>query len=97
MDLARSIPDILDIINREWAVVKKDDYIAGDHDFWIHFLFGLIFGAGFGAWIAWGLFDSWWAFIAMAAVIALAFAFCCGRWGDSAWKWIIEHLWWWFP
>jgi hypothetical protein len=75
--------------------MKSDDYILGGHSFWIHFVFGLVLGGGIGAWISWGLFSSWWAFAGLTAAIALVVAFCCGRWGDSAWEWIVEHCWWW--
>ena len=74
--------------------MKSDDYILRSHHFWIHFCCGLIFGAGLGAWISWGLFDDWWSFIALTAAVALVIAFCCDRWGDGAWEWIVERLWW---
>jgi len=74
--------------------MKKDDYIAGGHHFWIHFWFGLVFGVGFGAWICWWTFHilSRMEFIALTAAIGLAVACCSGRWGDSAWEWIVEYL-----
>lgn len=75
------------------VAMKRDDYISGPHHFWIHFWCGLIFGAAFGARISWGLFDSGWERIALAAAVALGFAFCCGRWGDAAWEWIGGRFW----
>jgi hypothetical protein len=70
--------------------MKRDDYILGGHHFWIHFWCGLVFGAGLGAWIGWDLFDSRWAFIGLTAASALMIAFCCGRWGDSAWDFLMR-------
>ncbi len=26
--------------------------------------------------------------------VALVIAYCCGRWGDPVWEWIISHLPW---
>jgi len=37
---------------------KQDDYIAGSYHYWTHFWCGLIFGAGLGVWMGWGIFDS---------------------------------------
>ena len=75
-------------------IMKRDDYIFGSHHFWTHFWCGFIVGAVLGGWISWGLFDSRWIGFALTAVIALIIAFCCGRWGDPAWEWIIERLGW---
>jgi hypothetical protein len=72
--------------------MNRDDYICGGHHFWVHFWCGSILGAGLGASFGWGLFDSHWEFVASTAVIALIAALCCGRWGDSAWEWIIGLL-----
>jgi hypothetical protein len=74
--------------------MKRDDYIAGGHHFWVHFWCGLVVGAGLGAWISSGLFDSGRARIAMSVTMALVIAFCCGRWGDRAWEWIVGLFWW---
>jgi hypothetical protein len=76
--------------------MKNDDYILDGHHFWIHFVCGFVVGAGCGAWISWSLFSSWWAFGALTAVIALAVAHCCGRWGESAWERILDCFWWLF-
>jgi hypothetical protein len=75
--------------------VSKNDYLAGGHHRWTHFVCGLIFGGPIGMWIAWGWFDSRWAFIVCAVLIALLIALACARWGDSAWRWIMERAWWW--
>jgi hypothetical protein len=66
----------------------------GRHHVWIHFSCGLVFGACVGAWISWNMLDSRWGFIVLTASTALVVAFCCGRWGDSAWEWLLERLWW---
>ncbi len=72
----------------------QDDYVAGPHHFWLHFCCGLVFGAGlgwaFGSW----LFDGGWRAIVVAAVVAVGVAYSCGRWGDRAWRWILDSLTW---
>lgn len=73
---------------------KKQDYLMGRHAFWIHFTWGFAFGGGMGAWLGSSLFDSHWAIITLAIVLALIVACCCGRWGDSAWEWMTDHLSW---
>jgi hypothetical protein len=73
---------------------KQDDYIDGPHDYWIHFCCGLVFGAGIGTWIGLQSFDTGWTVIMTAAIISLAVACSCGRWGDRAWRWIIRGLSW---
>jgi hypothetical protein len=70
--------------------VKRDDYILGPHHFWIHFWCGLVVGAGLGAGMSRELFDSTWAIITLTTVAALTFAFCCGRWGDPAWAFLMS-------
>jgi hypothetical protein len=71
--------------------MKRDDYISGGHHFWVHFWCGLIVGAGLGAWISSGIFDHRLAFIASTAGLAVTFAYCCGRWGDSMWS-LLSYL-----
>jgi hypothetical protein len=73
---------------------KQDDYIAGPHQYWIHFGCGLVFGAGSGSWIGALLFDADWLVVVTAGILALAVAYSCGRWGDRAWHWIIQQLPW---
>ena len=72
--------------------MRNEDYIAGGHHFWIHFGFGLVFGAGLGLWIGRGISDSQGAIIASTAAIALVTAYACGRWGDPLWNWILWCL-----
>lgn len=72
--------------------MRRDDYILGRHDYWTHFWFGFVFGAGLGARISWNLFDKRWESIVLTITIALALALGCGRWGDSAWEWLLT--WW---
>ncbi len=75
-------------------VNDRDEYIAGPSCNWTHFWCGLIFGAIVGSLIAWQIFDSGWRVILAASVIALLIAGSCARWGDRAWRWVIESLLW---
>jgi hypothetical protein len=69
--------------------------MTGDHHRWTHFVCGLIIGGLLGVWIAWGLFESRWAFLVCAILIAVVVALACARWGDSAWHWLLDRGWWW--
>jgi hypothetical protein len=71
--------------------MKGDDYYTGRH-FWTHFWCGLAVGGGLGAWLSWGMFASRWAVFGAAALFALLFGCCAGKWGDSFWFWILD-LW----
>lgn len=73
---------------------KYDHYVAGSHPYWTHFWCGLLLGAGIGAWIGWWGFDECWAVPVTAIAVSLVVAYSCGRWGDQAWDWIIQRLWW---
>ena len=73
---------------------KRDEYISGPHSFWIHFTWGLVFGAVVSTWIGNWFFESTAPIVGSAALGALAIAYCCARWGDSAWSWLIERLRW---
>jgi hypothetical protein len=73
---------------------KHDDYISGPHHFWIHFWCGLVFGGLTSLWIGWSLFESTAVVLIVAGIAALVIAYCCGRWGDAAWQWLIERLPW---
>jgi hypothetical protein len=70
--------------------MERDDYFKGRH-FWTHFWCGLVAGVAVGGWICWNMFNSRWACAGLAAGIALAFAYCAGKWGDPFWYWIISH------
>ena len=74
---------------------KHDDYISGPHHFWIHFWCGLVFGGVVCAWISRQLFETRAVVLLSAGIAALAVAYSCGRWGDSAWHWLIRKLQWW--
>jgi hypothetical protein len=41
-----------------------------------------------------GLFNTWLPFVASTMAIGLIVAFCCGRWGDSAWEFLLYFLLW---
>ena len=73
---------------------KHDEYISGPHDSRIYFFCGLVFGAVVSTWISVTIFESAAFILTSAAFGALVIAFCCARWGDSAWYWLIEHLPW---
>jgi hypothetical protein len=72
--------------------MNDDEYISGPHHFWIHFWCGLVVGALIGGAWSWRLFDSVALSLLSTVAIALAIAYCCGRWGDSAWRVLIEFL-----
>ena len=71
---------------------KEGDYIAGSHHYWIHFWCGLVFGVGIGICIGCQMFDSGWPIIVTAIVVSLITAYTCGRCGDRAWHWLLQHL-----
>jgi hypothetical protein len=71
---------------------KPNNYVAGPHDFWVHFWCGLIFGAFLGLWIGSNLFDEGWAIAATSLISALVMGFSCGHWGDQAWEWVMSGL-----
>jgi hypothetical protein len=70
---------------------KHDDYISGPHHFWIHFWCGLVFGAIVSTWVSCSLFESTPIILITAGPGALVIAYCCGRWGDSAWQWLLDQ------
>ena len=72
--------------------MKNDDYNWDGHDFWTHFFFGLVVGAVLGAWISSSIFDSRLAFLGTMTGIAITFAWCCGHWGEAAWRVLFEFL-----
>jgi hypothetical protein len=71
---------------------RREDYVAGSHDYWIHFWCGFFFGAALGVWIGAELFSNGWGLAASSVVSAGLTAYSCGRWGDDAWKWVIKGL-----
>jgi hypothetical protein len=77
--------------------MKRDDYILGGHHFWVHFWCGFVVGAGLGAWIGSRWFDGRLAFVASTVGIAFIWAYCCGRWGESAWGFLGKFFSWWWP
>lgn len=77
----------------EHGMKQEDDYVDGPHHYWIHYWCGLIFGAFIGIWTGREVFDGGWALGVATTVIALVVAWSCGRWGDRAWRWIIDLLW----
>lgn len=76
--------------------MKKDDYIAGPHSFWTHFIFGLFFGAVVGfCWAGRMNLRTVHGVVEMTAGTALVVAFCCGRWGDGTWEKMLSIFCWW--
>ncbi len=75
-----------------WTMKHQNDYLAGPHDFWVHFWCGLVFGAILGVCIFGEVFDSAWGLATGTALFALLTAYACGRWGDRAWHSIISGL-----
>jgi hypothetical protein len=78
------------------AMRKREDYVAGPHNFWSYFIFGFIFGGAIGTWISWGLFDNYVFGAVTVGGFAFVMAYASGRWGDSAWEWMAEKFWWLF-
>jgi len=87
MELTRGLARRVTHLER---AMKGDDYSSGRH-FWTHFWCGLIIGGALGAWISWDMFQSRWASIGLAAAVALLFAYCAGKWGDTFWYWVLRH------
>ena len=56
-------------------------------DFWICFWGGFVLGAGLGAFISWGMYESPWPFFAQTAVIALITGYIAGKAEDPFWPW----------
>ena len=75
-------------------MMKQGDYVSGPHYYWVHFWCGLVFGAGMGLGLGWNCFESSWAIAATSVLAAAATAYSCGRWGETAWDWIISGLDW---
>ena len=81
---------------RRWArsqarTMGGDDYISGPHNFWIHFVCGLVVGAGLGGW--WGslLFQASWGVLGSSVALALIMAYLSGRWGDRFWRCVLKY------
>jgi uncharacterized membrane protein YoaK (UPF0700 family) len=75
-------------------VKNTDDYIAGRHNYWLHFSLGAVMGAAIGFWIGSNIFESHVAILLTLLITSVIVAFSCGRWGDRAWYWIIHRLPW---
>ena len=73
---------------------KHDDYSSDSHHFWMHFGCGLVFGGLISAWISWQFLEGTVPLLVSTSIGALVIAYCCGRWGDSAWGWLLERLRW---
>jgi hypothetical protein len=74
--------------------MKRDDYISGPHRFWFHFWCGFVFGGALSTWISLSFFESPTGILVTAGAGALIIAYCCGRWGDSTWYWLLDRLRW---
>jgi hypothetical protein len=80
-------------------VRQHHDYISGRHHYWTHFSFGLLVGAGLGAWIGIESFESGWPTVLLSVILAFSVAYSCGRWGECAWDRIADSFrrYWWIP
>jgi hypothetical protein len=73
---------------------KQDDYIERPHSYWIHFWWGVDIGALRGLRIGWKPLERGRAASARSGPLSLGIRLACGRWGDTAWRWVICHLDW---
>jgi hypothetical protein len=72
--------------------MTNDGYINGPHNFWIHFLCGFVFGTLISGWLSLQVSESP-GFIVIGTFLgALVIAYSCGRWGDSAWHWLLRRV-----
>lgn len=74
---------------------RRDDLNPDRHHFWTHFAFGLVFGGAVCAWTSLQIFETRASVLTSASIATLAVAYCCGRWGDSAWHWLAHVSRWW--
>lgn len=74
--------------------MRYDENISGPHDRRVHFGCGLIVGGILGAGSSIHVFETMPWFIIGTVVAALIIAYCCARWGDPMWYWLIKRLHW---
>jgi hypothetical protein len=73
-----------------------EDYISGPHEYWPHFLVGLVFGTLLGWWFFDDLASNAAINFLLICATALGLALFCGRWGEPGWRRISDWLAWWF-
>ena len=70
----------------------KVDSFTGPHSYLGHFLCGLIFGGGLGAWLGLDIFETGWAAAVGAVLSGGVLALAAGRWGPDFWMGLLEVL-----
>ena len=72
--------------------MTNDEYVNGPHNFWMHFLCGFVFGAVISGLLSRQLFERP-EFLVMGTLVgAFVIAYCCARWADSAWHWLLRSV-----
>ena len=74
--------------------MRYEEKISGPHDRRVHAGCGLLFGGVLGVVFSMNTFESMPWFIAGTVGVAVIIAYCCARWGDPMWHWLIERLHW---
>ncbi|HEU4510746.1 MAG TPA: hypothetical protein VFR78_21120 [Pyrinomonadaceae bacterium] len=74
--------------------MRYEEKISGPHDRRVHFGCGLFFGGILGVAVSMQLFETMPWFVVGIGVVALIIAYCCARWGDPMWYWLIRRLDW---
>ena len=72
--------------------MTTDAYINGPHNFWIHFICGIVFGALISGLVSVQIFESPGFLVLGTLSGALVIGYSCGRWGDSAWHWFLRRV-----
>ncbi len=70
----------------------KVDSFTGPHSYLGHFLSGLIFGGGVGAWLGLDFFETGLAAAVGAVLLGGGLAVAAGRWGPDFWMGLLEVL-----
>jgi hypothetical protein len=71
---------------------KRDDNVAGPHDYWVHFWCGLAAGVVLGGIAGSLLSANVLAIMGTAVGSGGLVALGCGRYGEAAWEWVFAAL-----
>jgi hypothetical protein len=72
--------------------MTNDGYINGPHNFWVHFICGIVFGSLISGLVSIQIFESP-GFIVVSTISgALVIGYSCARWGDTAWHWFLRRV-----